>query len=432
MDDLSPSHRRQPNASQSPSSEHIRLSSFFSRLGSSFNHTPLPAAGRSNDGVFEVSIVTRSPSRSSPERPGLLQTVIRTLSSGLVSSEQGQTVRENPATPPLVDAEHGAPLDSVPHSPDEESGATVAEEAERHRLTANISEVDIRSALISIERSLPFVVLLLIVLVARHYVHFILYGWCSAVLWAVNTIVNKQIMAKGENSTSLNSIALIPLVSIIHAGFLYEGVTFDMHWVLLLQPVSEAYEFFPAVWTVIATDFFLRFISLNAKAAVLMRFARCSSPRMRRARGYKLSTIEYCSAFYRSLIPIPLWTVYFMKSGLGIVSGICVVLYLLLKGINVYARFKAARRAVFFVLRRESTGLVPTEQEAQAAGNICSICHDTFNEPIKIQCGHIFCENCLEEWLARDRTCPICRSTIHSSGPKARDDGSTPMFPMLF
>jgi hypothetical protein len=40
----------------------------------------------------------------------------------------------------------------------------------------------------------------------------------------------------------------------------------------------------------------------------------------------------------------------------------------------------------------------------------CPICQDVFNYPYALMCGHVFCENCISEWLKHQRNCPECRT----------------------
>tara|TARA_B100001287_G_C22495098_1_gene440830 strand:- start:38 stop:448 length:411 start_codon:yes stop_codon:yes gene_type:complete len=43
----------------------------------------------------------------------------------------------------------------------------------------------------------------------------------------------------------------------------------------------------------------------------------------------------------------------------------------------------------------------------------CSICLDEEkNNLSKLECGHLYHKNCIEEWLEKDLTCPICRNNI--------------------
>lgn len=43
----------------------------------------------------------------------------------------------------------------------------------------------------------------------------------------------------------------------------------------------------------------------------------------------------------------------------------------------------------------------------------CNICMQRQEKGILLDCNHIFCENCLKEWLTRSkRTCPTCRKEV--------------------
>lgn len=48
-------------------------------------------------------------------------------------------------------------------------------------------------------------------------------------------------------------------------------------------------------------------------------------------------------------------------------------------------------------------------------GNIpkCPICLDFLNDPVKPNiCSHIFCNFCLQMWLQKKESCPLCRKKI--------------------
>ena len=42
----------------------------------------------------------------------------------------------------------------------------------------------------------------------------------------------------------------------------------------------------------------------------------------------------------------------------------------------------------------------------------CSICLDTCQNPVVTQCGHMYCWECLREWLDQQKTCPMCHSQV--------------------
>lgn len=45
----------------------------------------------------------------------------------------------------------------------------------------------------------------------------------------------------------------------------------------------------------------------------------------------------------------------------------------------------------------------------------CVICYNKTIEPIFLNCGHDFCKKCIDKWLERHNTCPICRKYIVSA-----------------
>ena len=51
--------------------------------------------------------------------------------------------------------------------------------------------------------------------------------------------------------------------------------------------------------------------------------------------------------------------------------------------------------------------------------DFCSICLDSYKNPRRTQCGHIFCYACIREWKNEENyygekkeTCPLCRNKI--------------------
>jgi len=85
------------------------------------------------------------------------------------------------------------------------------------------------------------------------------------------------------------------------------------------------------------------------------------------------------------------------------------------------------------MIRKDSEyGSYVSSQETLESGNECVICRDAYVTPIKLECNHIFCEDCIEEWFKREKTCPICRHEIKSAGKLLYADGSTNITIALF
>jgi hypothetical protein len=45
----------------------------------------------------------------------------------------------------------------------------------------------------------------------------------------------------------------------------------------------------------------------------------------------------------------------------------------------------------------------------------CAICLDLLIGSRQAICGHIFCSQCISEWLLRKEICPVCRQKIKKS-----------------
>lgn len=48
----------------------------------------------------------------------------------------------------------------------------------------------------------------------------------------------------------------------------------------------------------------------------------------------------------------------------------------------------------------------------------CPICSDLAYPPLKTQCGHLFCVECLTAWVKENKNCPCCRN----EDPKPHND----------
>ena len=42
----------------------------------------------------------------------------------------------------------------------------------------------------------------------------------------------------------------------------------------------------------------------------------------------------------------------------------------------------------------------------------CTICSEVFFKPIRLECGHVFCKNCIKEWSKKRSDCPIDRTSL--------------------
>lgn len=53
----------------------------------------------------------------------------------------------------------------------------------------------------------------------------------------------------------------------------------------------------------------------------------------------------------------------------------------------------------------------------------CPICkRGVFDKPCQTRCFHVFCRECLDDWLEQSRTCPNCRTYVGGAKPEMLDD----------
>lgn len=53
----------------------------------------------------------------------------------------------------------------------------------------------------------------------------------------------------------------------------------------------------------------------------------------------------------------------------------------------------------------------------------CSICLGTMQDAVTIECGHQFCNSCINSWLLSNRSCPLCRARIQTDYSDDEDSG---------
>ena len=51
---------------------------------------------------------------------------------------------------------------------------------------------------------------------------------------------------------------------------------------------------------------------------------------------------------------------------------------------------------------------VTREKEEDEHGEECPICSDDITDRKALQCGHVFCTACIDQWFSNRPTCPMC------------------------
>lgn len=129
------------------------------------------------------------------------------------------------------------------------------------------------------------------------------------------------------------------------------------------------------------------------------------------------------------LVPLIEKKIDFNKLKFNYVRDIEIVLFL--KGYNVHIEdelFEKALKFRYMDLITTLCELYPTRfkyDKSKRTGFIikrskkikeknCHICLCELKDDVLLNCGHLFCEGCINEWLKKHFTCPICRKNINN------------------
>lgn len=178
------------------------------------------------------------------------------------------------------------------------------------------------------------------------------------------------------------------------------------------------------IWLVVLTDLIVKIFTVDFKMLVTM-LPGCLLPFQKRGKVYLF--VETVSQLYRALLTIQPWLYYLLNSyeGHERFGGMFLAsLYAVAKIIEVILRLRIFKNATWTLLQSVNLGTKPTHEQLMSAGDTCPICHDDYTAPVRLGCGHIFCELCIAAWLDRDHTCPLCRAKV-SDEPTWRDGSTT-------
>ncbi|XP_067617483.1 uncharacterized protein [Eurosta solidaginis] len=184
------------------------------------------------------------------------------------------------------------------------------------------------------------------------------------------------------------------------------------------------------LYYIAVNDLILKLITISIKLIITLIPLR-SIRHKSRTRLYVF--VEFFSQFYRSLVPIRQWLLFLFESysGLHAISGVMFSsAYIVLKGCELADRGKTLKKSFFNLLKDVDKSKKPVQNDFDAADELCAICQDSYASPVVLECGHIFCDNCVTTWFKREQTCPMCRAKVGDN--LAWHDGSTTFFYQLY
>jgi len=107
-----------------------------------------------------------------------------------------------------------------------------------------------------------------------------------------------------------------------------------------------------------------------------------------------------------------------------------IVVYLCLRGAMLYSEHRSLGIASRFLSTglsaREINEIVSYPAPPELEEKECSICIETYRIGVRVKslprCTHIFHANCIDQWLKRKTTCPLCRLQVKDTGENPQEN----------
>uniref|UniRef100_A0A3Q1HAH3 RING-type domain-containing protein n=1 Tax=Anabas testudineus TaxID=64144 RepID=A0A3Q1HAH3_ANATE len=300
--------------------------------------------------------------------------------------------------------------------------ATTAAGSERHSSREETQEdqstpapalSELKAVVTWLQRGFPFILILLAKVCFQHKL-----GASVCGVLVLPTVCNSTPLPQSfiRNKEERSVFVALWIIMFLAGNIVYIYYTFsheELHNSLIFaKPSLNSFDFFDLIWVVGITDFVLKYFTIGLKCFVLFL------PKMLlafKSRGKFYLLIEELSQLFRALVPIQLWYKYIMgedPSNSYFLGATLIIIYSLCKSFDICGRVSAIRKSLVMLCSSQSYGVRAGSQQCSEAGDICAICQADFREPIALICQHVFCEECLCLWFDRERTCPLCRSTV--------------------
>jgi len=309
-----------------------------------------------------------------------------------------------------------------------------SEYAERIRLAGSNLYIDLQQVAQSLDTTLPFLAILIFTFIIQNFPQVLYLMLGTFALYKSNaTLQQASLQNEDQENLGKSQIALfgglLLFQAIFYSLFIPNGLS--MLYILLSMGYMNGKSFGSTLLAVCLCDTTLRLFGAAYKSYVLYS-ATIDSHISHKKRGCKFAVIDTGVMTCRVIFPVGLWSSYLIvSSGLPFILAIIGSgTYFLLK-VKEVLRHLARFLLAFDAYRRNKLSVGKSLGPEESTGSSCAICHEECRNPVQLECNHTFCEECINEWVEREPTCPICRARVLNVFKGLRIDATTSIFPIL-
>eukprot|EP00890_Picochlorum_soloecismus_P000255 jgi/Picsp_1/122/NSC_00122-R1_protein len=309
-----------------------------------------------------------------------------------------------------------------------------SEYAERIRLAGSNLYIDLQQLAQSLDTTLPFLAILICSFIVKNLSQVLCLMLGTFALFRSNATLQEASL-QNEDQDSLGKRQIALLGGLLLAQAIFYTIYIPNGLIMLDTVLSMGYmngiTFGSTLLAVCLSDTTLRLFGAAYKSYILYS-ATIDSHITYKKRGCKFAVIDTGMMICRVIFPVGLWSSYLIvSSGLPFILAIVGSgTYFLLK-VKEVLRHLAQFLLVFDAYRKNKLSVGKSLGPEERTASSCAICHEECKDPVQLECKHTFCEECINEWVEREPTCPICRARVLNVFKGLRIDATTSIFPIL-
>lgn len=269
----------------------------------------------------------------------------------------------------------------------EDSGADpgdVPAEADLSETLAQIPEA--ANLLNTLSKYVPYLCILLAKSCFDHLDGILVFFALFVTFYHANKVVRQEVTKQNQRRKLplLRELLYIILVVAV-VGFMLERNSIPISFLLAIPlNLPEPFTLKSLMFAIAINDLILKLITVAIKIMFTLLPPLWVDYK---GRGRIYLMIESFSQLYRALVTTHPWLLFLLDSYEGTEKIMGVILsgaYIVAKGTDLLQRLKFVKQAFIKLLQKVSFGTVPTKEQIQDAGGICTICHDNFNSPVML------------------------------------------------